>query len=80
MHCFAEAASGVSQSGESRSKCGRMPSLYAKISRLISLPQKVAATRGYAGVSPNVKDEPRPWLARRVRHDDLESEISFDYS
>src|SRR5260221_515183 len=29
------------------------------------------------GVLPNVKDEPRPWLARRVRHDDLESEVSF---
>ena len=27
--------------------------------------------------TPNVKDEPRPWLARRVRHDDLESVVSF---
>jgi len=24
-------------------------------------------------LAPNVKDEPRPWLARRVRRDDLES-------
>ena len=35
--------------------------------------QEVAATRGRAGVSPNVKDEPRPWLARRVQRDDLKS-------
>src|SRR5258707_11551446 len=27
--------------------------------------------------SPNVKDEPRPWLARRVRHEGVESEVSF---
>ena len=26
---------------------------------------------------PNVKDEPRPWPARRVRHDDLDSVASF---
>src|SRR6185295_6980779 len=26
---------------------------------------------------PNVKDEPRPWLARRVQPDDLESVVSF---
>ncbi len=26
---------------------------------------------------PNVKDEPRPWLARRVPHDDLDSAVSF---
>ncbi len=26
---------------------------------------------------PNVKDEPRPWLARRVRHDDLDSVVSL---
>jgi hypothetical protein len=25
----------------------------------------------------NVKDEPRPWLARRVRHDDLDSRVSI---
>jgi hypothetical protein len=29
---------------------------------------------------PNVKDEPRPWLARRVRHDDLDSVASFGNS
>src|SRR5260221_8909073 len=29
------------------------------------------------GVLPNVKGEPRPWPARRVRHDDLESVVSF---
>jgi hypothetical protein len=28
----------------------------------------------------NVRDEPRPWLARRVRRVDLESGGSFDYS
>ena len=27
--------------------------------------------------APNVKDEPRPWLARRVRHDDFDSVVSF---
>ena len=26
---------------------------------------------------PNVKDEPRPWLARRVPHNDLDSGVSF---
>ena len=29
------------------------------------------------GLLPNVKDEPRPWPARRVRHDDLDSVVSF---
>ena len=27
---------------------------------------------------PNVKDEPRPWLARRVHRDDLDSDFSFE--
>ena len=27
---------------------------------------------------PNVKDEPRPWLARRVHRGDLDSEFSFE--
>jgi len=27
---------------------------------------------------PNVKDEPRPWLARRVHRDDLNSDFSFE--
>jgi len=29
---------------------------------------------------PNVKDEPRPWLARRVPHDDLDSVVSSQSS
>jgi len=28
-------------------------------------------------ILPNVKDEPRPWLARRVQHDDLDSSVSL---
>jgi len=27
---------------------------------------------------PNAKDEPRPWLARRVHREDLNSEFSFE--
>ena len=37
--------------------------------------EQVAPSLSYR--SPNVKDEPRPWLARRVRDDDLDSGVSF---
>jgi hypothetical protein len=39
-----------------------------------------AAGRTAVDTVPNVKDEPRPWLARRVQRDDLESEVSFGAS
>jgi len=31
------------------------------------------------GIAPNVKDEPRPSLARLVQHDDLDSAASFRF-
>jgi len=65
--------SPIAEAGcDDRSDCAHAPNTLNCPTRIFTL-----ALRTENIFLPNVKDEPRPWPARRVRHDDLDSEVSL---